>query len=74
MTRRKTLTEALPLIICSCGAEIILIPNVKRMSEAIEVHVKEHVRTLKASKDAEAEADSIRDDLIAKILNNACEL
>jgi len=64
----------LPLIICSCGAEILLIPNVKRMSEAIEVHVREHVRTLKAPKDVEAEAERIRDDLIAKILNKASTL
>jgi len=74
MTRKKSSTEALPLIICSCGAEILLIPNVKRMSEAIEVHVREHVRTLKAPKDVEAEAERIRDDLIAKILNKASTL
>lgn len=57
------------MITCSCGAEILLIPNVKCMSEAIEVHVEEHVRKLKASKNTEA--DRIRDYLIAKILNKA---
>ncbi|MGD0995742.1 MAG: hypothetical protein ABR909_09505 [Candidatus Bathyarchaeia archaeon] len=61
----------LPVIKCSCGAEILLFPNVKLMSEAIEAHVEEHKQKVKDPKEAEAEAECIRDDLIVKVLDKA---
>ncbi len=63
----------LPLIECFCGAKILLVPNVKHMSEAIEAHVAEHTKKIKDQKEAEAEAERVRDDLIAKVLSKACE-
>jgi hypothetical protein len=72
--KKKGNGEGLPLIECFCGAKILLVPNVKLMSEAIETHVQEHIKNLKApKKDVEAEAERIRDDLIAKVLSKACE-
>ena len=36
------LKEHLPLIKCECGAEILLLPDLKAMDLAIEAHVAEH--------------------------------
>lgn len=70
---RKKPTDALPIIRCSCGAEILLVPSVKGMSEAIEAHVQVHIRKIKRAKEAEEEAERVRDELIAKVLNKAAE-
>ncbi|MCW4000669.1 MAG: hypothetical protein NWE93_10555 [Candidatus Bathyarchaeota archaeon] len=64
----------LPLIECCCGAKILLIPNVKLMSKAIEDHVLLHIKEIKSEKEAEAEAERVRDDLTAKVLIRASEL
>jgi hypothetical protein len=66
--------EGLPLIECFCGAEILLVPDVKLMSEAIEAHAQEHATKVKGAKNAEAEAERVRDNLIAKVLSRACEI
>jgi DNA-directed RNA polymerase subunit M/transcription elongation factor TFIIS len=64
--------KGLPKIKCSsCGAEIMLVPNVKLMSEVIEAHVEKHKHKIKDPNAAEAEAESIRDDLITQILEKA---
>ena len=64
----------LPVIECSCGAQILLVPNVKEMSAAIEAHIIIHTKKIKDAKEAQAEAECIRDDLIAKVLETASEL
>lgn len=40
------LTGNLPLLICECGAKILLLPDLKVMNHAIEVHVAEHIRSV----------------------------
>ena len=67
-----TRTE-LPVIECSCGAKILIVPNIKYMSTAIEAHVKEHKKKIKDPKKAEAEVEQIRDDLIGKVLDKTSE-
>lgn len=64
-------TSELSAIKCFCGAAILLVPNVKVMSEAIESHVAKHLQKVKDSKEAQVEAERIRDDLITKILEKA---
>ena len=59
------------MVKCSCGAEILLVPNVKVMSAAIEAHVAKHIQKVKDPKAAEAEAEHIRDDLIIQVLDKA---
>ena len=59
------------MIKCSCGAEILLVPNVNAMSEAIEAHVEKHIQKIKDPKAAEAEAERIRDHLIIQVLDEA---
>jgi hypothetical protein len=43
------------------------------MSKAVENHVAEHKKNLKGNKDADAEVEHIRDDLIAQVLSKACD-
>jgi len=65
--------NGLSAIKCLCGAVILLVPNVKAMSEAIESHVAKHLQKVKDPKEAQTEAECIRDDLITKILEKASE-
>ena len=71
--KKQSSKENLPLIKCFCGATILLIPNIKQMSEAIEAHVLEHTKEIEAPEEAEVEAERVRDDLTAKVLSKACE-
>ncbi len=72
--KKKVVASTLPVIECSCGEQILLVPNVKKMSAAIEAHIIEHTKKMKVAEEAEAEAERIRDDLIAKVLDKASEL
>lgn len=63
----------LSVIKCSCGAKILLVPDVKLMSEAIEAHVEEHKQKINDPTEADVEAENIRTDLIIKVLNKANE-
>jgi len=36
------LKEGLPIISCECGAEILVLPDLKAMNRAIKTHVVEH--------------------------------
>jgi hypothetical protein len=38
----KVFKEHLPIITCDCGAEILLVPNLRAMNLAIKAHVAEH--------------------------------
>jgi hypothetical protein len=67
-------TSGLPIIECSCGVEILLVPNVKKMNEAIEAHILEHTKKIKDAKEAEAEAERVRSDLIIKVLEKAGDM
>ena len=63
----------LPIIKCdSCGAEILLVPNVKLMSQAIEAHVAKHRKKDPAL--AELEAERLRDNLIIKAFDKASSM
>ncbi len=52
----------------------MLLPDVKLMGKAIEAHVEEHVKNIKEPKKAEIEAERVRDYLITKVFDKACEL
>ena len=72
--KKKSSSANLPVIECSCGAKILLVPNVKKMGAAIEAHIIEHIKKMRNSEEAEAEAERIRGDLIVKVLDLASEL
>lgn len=64
--------RGLPVIKCFvCGEEILLVPNVKLMSAAIEAHVETHKQKAKDRKAGEIEAEQILDDLITQVLEKA---
>jgi hypothetical protein len=54
---------------CECGEEILLLPDVRAMGEAIEIHVAMHMQRSKALADPDGEAERLRDDLIAQVFN-----
>jgi hypothetical protein len=62
-------SRRLPVIICKCGYEILFLPDLKAMSQAIEKHILEH----KKNGATDAEANRIELDLIAQILNKAAD-
>jgi hypothetical protein len=62
----------LPVIHCRCGAEILVVPDVKEMGRAIETHVAS-CRLTKQSKDTDGTIADLRQFLIAQVLNKAAE-
>jgi hypothetical protein len=60
-------------ITCVCGEQISLVPNVELMGKAIETHVKKHIKKVKDPAEAEALAESLRDDLIVQVFDRASE-
>ena len=80
MPKRRSAGESeaslsrLPLLKCECGAEILLIPDLKVMNHAIEVHVLEHRKKEKDAGKAAAVAAHIREILIAQLLRKASEM
>ncbi len=72
ITKKKINSEfGLSVVKCFCGSAILLVPNVKLMSKAVEDHVAKHTQKAKNHKEAEVEAERVRDDLITKILEKA---
>lgn len=53
-------------IVCQCGKLILVVPDVKEMDIALELHLIEHKKKYKLSDD---EAEAILDDLIAQVFN-----
>ena len=53
---------------CECGAEILLLPDLKAMGRAIEVHVALHMKGAKSPVFSNAEASHLRDALIIQVL------
>ena len=59
----------LSVITCVCGYEILILPDVKIMSQAIEKHVLEH----KNKGATDSEADEIELELVAQLFNKIAE-
>lgn len=56
---------------CECGDELLLLPDLKEMGKAIEDHVELHLQSLKAPSCTPAEAERLKDMLIAQTLTKA---
>jgi SpoU rRNA methylase family enzyme len=56
---------------CECGDELLLVPDLKEMGKAIEDHVELHLQSLKAPSCTPAEAERLKDKLIAQALTKA---
>ena len=70
-TSKKQANSVLPVVRCECGAEILMVPDVKLMGVAIETHVEIHRRKIKNPETAEVEAERIRNCLTALVLEKA---
>jgi hypothetical protein len=64
--------DALPTIKCSCGAEILVLPDLEAMSTALKNHVEEHRKA--NPKVNEAELSAVEQALIELMLKLATEL
>jgi hypothetical protein len=62
--------SCLVVVKCSCGAEILLVPDVAAMGAAIERHVVEHKRQFGLS---DKQAEGIRDLLIIQTFELAAK-
>ena len=62
---------SLEVIKCTCGSEILLVPDLKAMAEAIENHVAQHQKKYGLSED---QAEGIRDNLIIQTLELAAKI
>ena len=69
-----TRTAGLPIIKCSCGYKILLLPSVKAMNLAIEAHVETHVLKIKDAAEAERESEQVRSNLIEQVFELASKL
>lgn len=61
------------IIKCECGTEILMLPDLKETSRAIENHVSEHRNREKDFEKARAEEERVRDGLITQVLRKAGE-
>jgi hypothetical protein len=68
-------SKAMVIVRCSCGAKILLLPDMKEMGKAIDDHVELHLQNFKAPSCTAAEAEKLKDMLIAEVLTKAgqCE-
>jgi len=56
---------------CECGAEILVIPDVKEMGRCIESHAEEHQKKEQNPADGKAAFEYIENFLIKKVLEKA---
>jgi hypothetical protein len=70
MTKRKMMRfqRRRDMIKCECGVEIALLPDVRAMGEAIEVHVALHIEGINGPACTTAEVKRLRDALIIQVL------
>jgi hypothetical protein len=68
---KKQAKKAGPLIICECGFEILLIPDLKMMTRAIEAHAAKHGKKVEDPAKAAFEEERIQVFLSAQALNGA---
>ncbi|HSV50096.1 MAG TPA: hypothetical protein VLH35_07240 [Candidatus Acidoferrales bacterium] len=56
----------MPIFTCSCGKQILIVPDMKEMNRAIEAHVAEHKR-MKGQRLTE---DELTDEILAALSQN----
>ena len=68
---REDHVEKLLLIRCECGAEILLVPDLKEMNYAIETHIAEHKKMEKPPMKAKITSRRIRQNLTQQAVGKA---
>jgi hypothetical protein len=62
--------DCLPIIRCSCGFELLLLPDVQVMGQAIEKHALEHAKKYGLTQE---QTESLKEYLIAQAFKLASE-
>jgi hypothetical protein len=68
--KRKS-KDSLKKVKCECGKEILLVPDLKAMTNAIEAHVQEHSKKLRDPILASIESDRLWNVLVALVFKQA---
>ncbi len=66
-------SKSMVIVRCECGDEILLVPDLKEMGKAIEDHVELHLQGLNGPACSDAEAERLKDALIAQVMDIASE-
>jgi hypothetical protein len=69
----KSLKAGLPIICCECGAEILVVPDLKAMNHAIKTHVAEHRKKESDTKKSKFTSGRISQLLSQLVLVKMCE-
>lgn len=64
----------MPTITCVCGAQILVVPDLKEMNSAIEKHVAQHKKTDKSKEALYGAPDDLRQCLIEQLLKVASDV
>jgi hypothetical protein len=56
------------IIVCECGQEILVIPDLKEMVRCIEAHARSHSEKARNPCESEAEFNRIEEQLTQKVL------
>jgi hypothetical protein len=59
------------IIRCVCGFEVMLVPDAKVISVAIEAHMEEYKQKVADPKASQAEAERIGDYLVSQVFEEA---
>ena len=66
-------SELSQTVVCECGSKILVIPDIKEMSAAIENHVWEHIKNEKDQSKVTCEKCRLMDLLVAQVLKVASD-
>jgi hypothetical protein len=61
-------SRKMPIIVCECGQEILVIPDLKEMARCIEAHASSHLEKEMNHCESEAEFNRIEEQLTQKVL------
>ncbi len=59
----------LPIVVCECGARIILLPDLDEMARVLDEHAATHEKSISDPNEAEAEHCRIEELLIQKVFS-----
>ena len=61
-------SKKMPIIVCECGQEILVIPDLKEMVRCIEAHARSHSEKEGITCESEAIFNRIEEQLTQKVL------
>ncbi len=68
MSQNNNSSKGLPIILCECGEEILVVPDLKEMVRCIDTHAMIHKKKETDSKKAKAEYIRIEEQLTQKVV------